>query len=228
MKLFFAVLFVGFGAWAGVDEPKGCWLKQQSPCAYRAESPEWLHEKELKIFTGAATSLIRQAEGRYQLLQGRVWIESESPVVFQQGSRSFEINGHVWLEKSKEKIRAFDFKGETKVSGEFSSEILLPGFENWWDFSTQGVLKPFATKATLGDWNRWLKLESKEAAERIAYYKMLWKDRFEAGSEFYRQLTERRLASIEEKEDLAHQRELARKKESEAFRRMLRQRLESR
>lgn len=207
-----------------VDEPTGCWESAAAPCAVRLTSTSSLKWGEVLIKGLAGSSFLVLKTRDLQLMTGKLWVVSEKVIKLEQFGRSYEVQGDVYLEKTKDLLVLKQFLGQSQVSGQIENEAILAGFENWWSMSSQGVVRPFERKSALEAWNRLVQLPASESTEKIKFYQTNWDEAVELSAKLYQEVIERRIASKDQAEELAHQKKVDRQKKEAESKKMLRKR----
>lgn len=141
--------------------------------------------------------------------------------------QEFEVRGESWWKKSDGHVSVQVFAGYAKTPFQSAEDVVLAGFENWWELGVRGVAKPLVADRTLRDWNRWISMPKEKATAKILEFKKDWADRIEISSNYYQEVVSRRIATVEGREKRAEQRTARQVRERNEMRKMFRNRYDN-
>ena len=216
-----------------VDSPDQCLGLDKYPCSVRSVKGPLSMEKGGHSFVLDANSAVHfETAQEFKLLSGQVWIEkSENLSLKISPSLTINLNGEFFAQKLSDKLWLKNLDGETqfKSSHVFQSESLPVGFENWYGRITtkgsidRGIIKPIELKDFLVSW---LPLAQNSVAvlkKKVASYRELWSKAPEQSSELYKEIVERRMASVTQRELTQEQQVEKARKAIQKIREMYRQ-----
>jgi hypothetical protein len=233
---FIAVLFASVSALAlpsFVDSPEQCLGLEKFPCSVRAVKGPISLEKGSHVFVlESDSSLSFLSAEEFQLLSGKIWIEKSEQLSLKISPKlAVTLTGEFMVEKIADRVWVKNLNGETAFRSPlvFQSESLPIGFENWYGRITtlgsieRGIIKPIELKSFLVSWLPLAQNSVAELKKKVAEFRENWSKAAEQSSELYKEVVERRMASVAAKE-LSHQQQMEKtRKAIQKIREMYRQ-----
>lgn len=219
-----------------VDNPQKCYREQKFPCALVAADGNLMISKEgIEIRMRENSVLEFSSPSVIQILKGEAWLKSSRWLKLRMApGLELQYKGDLLLSKSTDgsvNILNLDAEIDFEKSHLFVNESLPIGFENWYSLMrnnsgiARGIIRPIDKARFVKDWSRYSLLSLAESRKILSHYEEIWAPAIDEAAQFYQEIVQRRLASIEEAET---QERLRRKRvtdERAALRKMYRQKL---
>jgi hypothetical protein len=216
---------------AFVDEPDGCLQKAQYPCAVRILQAAYRINSEIATIWGSSgVAFILGKNKNLRLVDGEILLTTKKTLTLDEGLIQLQGSGDLWISKKGQRILARNLLGQLKVSdqnGKFFDDIPA-GFQKWYDGLNhlgkieQGTLAAIDAETFIPQWTKMNDLPREQALEKLEAFKKNWQGVVEEIAQFYQQIAERRIATIEEADQRRQQKQLLEMKEREKLRRLFR------
>lgn len=230
------VLFAGAKVFASevTDHPAQCFGKKIYPCSLRSLSGGLRFERAgMSYVLGSKSSIKFLMEDQIQILEGSLWVENSKDLqIFAHPHFGFGVSGEVFLQKNTDgTLLVRNLGGEVQFKSPylFKQEALPVGFQNWYGrLNSQkqidrGVFRAIEVAAFLKAWIPMSNLSVAEAKGRVLVWKESWSRAVEMSAQFYQEVVERRVASLEELDQQRARRQKAARDEQNKIRQLYRQ-----
>lgn len=217
-----------------MDEPTGCYASEKFPCAIRALGVSLsIVQKNYAFKLKKDSNLIFYGKNQARLLDGAVWVVQGEALKLQTTHIQVSGRGDYWVEKfNSERTLVRNLNADIQIlAGGKNHEVLPVGFENWFgglqsdQNLAKGIVRPIEKGYFLSLWNQTAQLSKKNTIQKIGFYRQLWDKNIEGSSQLYREIVQRKLASVELKEKQRVKQEQKNKEERESLRQVFRSRL---
>jgi hypothetical protein len=211
--LILPLLFLSATAYAEtqmVDSPDQCFSLDKFPCSVRSVDQALTIEKTSgRFIVGPHSSVHFVTASEIQLLEGKIWFERADGLHLKISPKlKILLNGEFFAARESDKSILRNLNGDAQFQSDlvFKNETLPVGFENWYGRITtagaieRGIIKPIELKTFLVEWLPLAQNSPAELKQMVSGYKQSWSKAAMISSEFYKEIVERRMASVEAKE----------------------------
>lgn len=215
-----------------VDEPQGCFVAHQKPCAVMAtDAGVKLQLGANKVELSKSSGLVWMEDGGLRLLQGSLWVEKGEKLEILSALIKVHVDGEAFVQMNtnSNQLVVYNLNGKVQV-GQSSlnhNQELPVGFKNWYQgmrsdgqWST-GVMQVISLSTFAVEWNRVAQWSAHSLRAKLLSWSTLWKEAHVEAAQFYSEVIERKIAQHESEREEAQKRSSARRAESRRFKDML-------
>ncbi|UXR63453.1 hypothetical protein EZJ49_10235 [Bdellovibrio bacteriovorus] len=216
-----------------IEQPAEC-LKAISNCALQVTGSSFHFEKaEQKLHATAGSAVVMQSPQHWRLVKGSLWVEDGRGLEVETLFASFKASfGEYWVLQKDSRVLVRNMSASLKVTLRDGKVLDIPeGFELWISAlnskgqSDYGMIEPINMKEHLVLWNSLYRGGKDDFVREVRHYRENWGDLVQKSSRLYQHLTEREIASVNEKEQAAEARRQRKAAEDRQIKELYRQRV---
>lgn len=217
-----------------IDQPKNCFSLGKFPCSLLVQNSVLEIENGGQIYKLDRHSVIEfMNPSEVQILKGLILIRAKNEMSLKVSALfGLSFKGILMVNVDEvDQAKIFNLNASIRFVGEefFQNEELPSGYENWFSrLNTQkkvsrGIISPIQRENFVNLWGKVSGLSLAGNKKALKEFDENWRNVIEESSQFYQEVVQRSLASIEEKDEQKNQIKRKKAQERDWLKKMYRQ-----